>query len=176
MPSVRTAQECEEPPVTAVKVPLRMALWPLVLSPQQSMVPLTRSPQVCRAPALVALYALGGSGGWSTVGSVAVSSLVSSVSGWVLVSVGVVEGVSTRPRALARKVAIWERLTGPRVQNCSGSFVQPTVIPAAASASMLASWLLPSVSTKPAGPAASRSKARTKSVAIWPRLTEVSGQ
>ena len=75
-----------------------------------------------------------------------------------------------------RKVAMWDRLLGSLVQYCSGSLLQPPVIPDAASASMSASLTLPSVSTKPAGSAGSKSKARTRILAIWPRLTEVSGQ
>ncbi len=41
---------------------------------------------------------------------------------------------------------------------------------------MLASWVLPAVSANPAGAAAPRSNARTRSVAIWARVTALSGQ
>ena len=54
---------------------------------------------------------------------------------------------------------------------------QPTVMPAAASTSMLAVWVFPSVSANPAGVSAGgRLKALTRKVAICARVTASLGQ
>ena len=85
-------------------------------------------------------------------------------------------GASTSPEARANNVAIWARVTGRSPQKRNGSAAQPAVIPAAASASILASCPLDSMSVNPAAPAASMLNARTKNVAIWARVTGRSPQ
>ena len=71
-----------------------------------------------------------------------------------------------RPRARARKLAICARVTLLSGQYCSGSRLQPTVMPAPASASMFFAWLLPLTSANPADGADPRSNALTTNVAI----------
>ena len=52
---LRSPQECQEPEVTEMKVPRRGLDCSQVLSPQQLIAPLVRSPHECPAPTLTAL-------------------------------------------------------------------------------------------------------------------------
>jgi hypothetical protein len=87
--------------------------------------------------------------------------------------------IGVNPSALARKVAIWARVTGSSGQN--RSFVgglQPFVIPVAPNHSMSDSKIDPSSSVNDTGaPGVSTpTSARCKNAAICPRVTGSSGQ
>ena len=81
-----------------------------------------------------------------------------------------------RSRARARKLAICARVTTFPGQKRGGSVAQPAAMLAAARASILASWVMPAASEYPADPTDSRSNARTRKAAIFPRVTALSGQ
>ena len=81
------------------------------------------------------------------------------------------------PKARAKKLAIWARVTESEGQNRSGLRLQPAVMPEATSASMLAAWASPrSTSVKPDDATGTRSNALWMNVAICARLTTLSGQ
>src|SRR5690606_22906248 len=80
-------------------------------------------------------------------------------------------------RALARNEAICPRVTGWVGQNRSFfGGLHPTVIPAAANASISAAWIDSAVSTNFPPDAGGRPKARTKKEAISWRVTGCFGQ
>ena len=75
------------------------------------------------------------------------------------------QGVESRmSKARVRKVAISALVTGRSGQYRGGLVAQPLVTAAAASASMLAWWVLPEVSVNPAGGAGGRLRARVRKV------------
>ena len=80
-------------------------------------------------------------------------------------------------RARLRRVAICARVTGWLGQYWSGLVAQPTVMPVAASVSMLAVWVFSWVSVNPAGVWVGGSwRALTRKLAICARVTELLGQ
>ena len=84
--------------------------------------------------------------------------------------------VALNRNARANSDAIWARVTGTSGQKRAGEVEQPVVMPAAASASIADSWVLPPVSANPAGSAGLSRNARFRKLAIAARVTGRSGQ
>src|SRR5690606_5015856 len=102
------------------------------------------------------------------------SAAMSDANTWPSVSANDIAPFGS-PKARTRNAAICPRVTGSSGQNQSlAGGLQPFVIPASASAAMSDANTWPSVSANDIAPFG-RPKARTRTAAIWPRVTGLPG-